>query len=252
MTLYYLSGKIQSDCHYKDLELSDIDIATATELAREKQISLVEFSTSEFSNIDTDFAINEVTCGKRVLAPDMNIYYCPGFIELKEPICSLKEFDEEDFRIKLEEFYFKKLYMCINSDVADVRRFCPVKTKCDKKFCFYLNHKLTGDNRFPFNDFCIIKENKYTKKMETNNTDILPILLNCLIKQNEAIHSLGTAHPNPVIKNRLLNLVTEVNENISTIIDKVAQSMTEECTCGSSGSIHLETCPLHWKEKNVP
>jgi hypothetical protein len=228
MVLYYLSGKIHSDCHYEDLELDDIDIALATKLADEKQIYLQEFSASEFSEDGLDFPINESTCNKRILAPDMNIYYCPGFVELKEPICSLREFNEEDFDKKLEDFYFKKLYMCTSPNVEDVRRFCPVKTKCDKKMCYYLNHKLTGDNRFPFSDFCIVKENRYTKKMDTNNIDILPILLNCLIKQNEAIHSLGTAHPNPVVKNRLLNLVEEVNENISTVIDRMEQAVKQD------------------------
>jgi hypothetical protein len=225
MTLYLLSGEIKSDCRYEDLELGEIDTVTANELAREKQIYLVDFNPTEFTKVEGDYSINENTCNKRVLAPDMNIYYCPGFVELREPICALKDFDEDEFRYTLDVLYYKKLYMCTGSSMQDIRRFCPVRFKCDKKMCYYKNRKLTGDNRFPFNDFCIIKENKYTKKMDTNNADILPILLNCLIKQNEALLSLGTAHPNPVIKNRLLALVAEVNENISTVIDRVERTL---------------------------
>lgn len=235
MTLYILSGRVKSDCRYEDLELGQIDIITANELAREKQIYLLNFSAAEFVKEENDYSINENTCNKRVLAPDMNIYYCPGFVELGEPICALKDFNEDDFRIKLEEFYYKKLHMCTGNTTEEVRRFCPIKTKCDKKFCFYQNHKLTGDNRFPFQDFCIIKEKKYNKKMDTKNIDILPILLNCLIKQNEAIHSLGTAHPNPVIKNRLLALVAEVNENITTVINKVEQKMKQDTNTDGQG-----------------
>lgn len=228
MVLYILSGNIKSDCHYDDLELGEINIDAARELTDEKQIYLLNFNTAEFIKVKGDYSINEITCNKRVLAPDMNIYYCPGFVELGEPICALKDFEEDNFRKTLDEFYYNKLYMCTGSSNQDIRRFCPIKFKCDKKFCYYKNRKLTGDNRFPFNEYCIIKENKYTKKMDTNNAEILPILLNCLIKQNEALLSLGTAHPNPVIKNRLLALVAEVNENITTVIDKVEKTLKSE------------------------
>jgi len=173
----------------------------------------------DFKNVD--FLRNESTCNKRVMTLDGQIYYCPGFVELNEPIMHISEYEEEEFNKRLYEFYLKPLHMCSCLDLEDIRRFCPVKNRCDKKMCHYLNRKITGENRFPFSNFCKIKESKYSIKMDLTTNSTLMIILNSLAKLNEAVLSLGTSDPNPVLKNRLNQIVNDVNKNISTVLERI-------------------------------
>jgi hypothetical protein len=207
------------------------------DIAKEKNITLKEFSPNykfEKSKYDyteddlieldhVDFKVNESTCEQRVMTIDGNIYFCPGFVELKEPICNIGDFDEENFNEYLEDFYFKKLHMCTSDKLEDIRRFCPVKHRCNKKMCYYLNSKITGEKRFPFSRFCAIKELRYKNKMDKENVNVLFLILNSLTKINEAILSMGTASPDFNIKNRTNQLVKEVNENITLILKKIEE-----------------------------
>jgi len=240
MVISLVYDKIKSDCYYSDLDLGLFpDRKTLDEIedwAKENNIALEHFNLSTFKKSkydytedelleldDVDFEINEVACSKRVLAPDGKIYYCPGFIELKEPICNFRDFNKEKFKEHLEDFYFKKLWMCTQDDPSDIRRMCTVKHRCNKKMCYYLNQKITGEKRFPFSRFCAIKELKHKNKMNTKDANIIFIMLNSLTKLNEAILSLGSANPDFTIRNRANQLVKEVNENIESIISKIEE-----------------------------
>lgn len=231
MVIHLLHNKIKSDCYYSDYDYGDFSPEMLTRIkiwAENNNVQLEEFSTTDFQSDPNDVSINEKTCRKRVLIPDGKIYYCPGFVQLNDPICKIEDYREEAFSQYLEDMYHKKLFMCTGKELLNVNRFCPVKDKCDKKMCYYLNKKITGDNRFPFSNYCITKENKYKRIMDTKNMDTLQIVLDCLIKQNEAILTLGTANPNPIVKNRLGQLVNEVNHNLETILSTMEGEKDEE------------------------
>jgi hypothetical protein len=251
MVIYLIAGKGKSDCYYKNLDLGNFSNGELDEIysfAKDAGIEIkaflpnYEFEKNKYDYTEqellelknADFLINEETCNKRVLAPDGNIYFCPGLIELKEPICSYKDYDEQSFNELLSDFYFKKLHMCIGQDLNDIRRFCPIKSRCDKNMCYYLNQKITGEKRFPFSQYCMIKESKYKNKMEENNKDsnALGILLSMMANVSEALLSLGTANPDGVVKNRVNVLVGEINKNIELILDK-AQGEQNGTTEGS-------------------
>jgi hypothetical protein len=240
VALHTISGKIKSDCYYSDLDLGLFDESVMSKLSslyfkNKIQTTLFlpnyEFEKSKYVYTEEelielehiDFKINETTCNKRVLATDGNIYFCPGFIELKDPICNIVDFEEEKFNEYLEDFYFKKLWMCTSNDVDDIRRMCSVKHRCDKKMCYYLNKKITGENRFPFSRFCAIKELEYKNKMNKENSEVLFLILNSLTKINEALLSMGIASPDFIIRNRINQLVKEINENIVLIIKKAEE-----------------------------
>ena len=227
---------LKSDCYYGDLEISTTkQLENLQSLAFSKNITIVDFEpdysfnkskydyTDEelLQDLNIDFSVNRTTCGKRIITLDGWMYFCPGFIELKEPVMHISEYTEEGFKKRVYELYTKPLFMCIGKTLTDIKRFCPVKDRCDKTMCHYLNKKITGDSRFPFSDFCKIKEKKYSTKMKVDKADVLMILLNSLAKLNEAILSLGTANPNPVIKNRLQQIVNEVNQNIETVLERI-------------------------------
>jgi hypothetical protein len=234
MVLHLIKGNLKSDCYYNDLSV-DSEMSGRMSLAAKEKVTIKLFEpdytfvkskydyTDEelLKNKEVDFLRNETTCNKRVITIDGNIYYCPGFIELNEPIMHISEYTKEGFENKLYEMYLKPLVMCTSKDLNDIKRFCPVKSRCDRNMCYCLNKKITGDSRFPFSNFCKIKESRYTIKIDTEKEDILMILLNSLAKINEAILSISTANPSPVIKNRLKQIVDEVNSNIETILKKI-------------------------------
>lgn len=234
-----IGGDIKSDCYYEDLNLEKFsessvlkemgDWASKNNIKLEKfmgdysfEKSKYDYSEEELLNLDGDitFKINEYTCGTKVMTPDGGIYFCPGFIELKEPIGNFRELDIVTLEELTYDLYLKKLYMCTSDDVEDIKRMCPVKHRCDKKMCYYLNRKITGESRFPFSRFCAIKESEYKNRYNKKDSDILFLVLNSLAKINEAILSLGTDSPDFNIKNRINQIVKEVNDNIDLSIKK--------------------------------
>jgi hypothetical protein len=232
MVLRLINGSVKSDCYYEDLELGEFSQELLDKIEKLERLQFnYDFQKNKYNytedelldpaNSNIDFCTNESACNKPVVTPDGNIYFCPGFIALHEPICSIDEYEEQDFQRRVFELYKKPLQMCISDDLNDVHRFCPVKHRCDKKMCHYLNKKITGDARFPFSNFCIIKEKRYSTKMSANEGDVLMVLLNSMAKINEAILSLGTANPNPVIKNRLIQISNELNNNLESIINQI-------------------------------
>lgn len=238
MVIRLISGKLASDCYYEDIQLADFSEELKKEIQQkvsdgvfqiqdlEQDVSFQkskhDYSEDELLDVgDIDFHINELACSQRVLAPDGFIYYCPGFVELKEPICHIRDYEEKSFNEHLEDMYFKKLFMCTGDSTNDLRRFCPVKKACDKKMCYYLNKKITGETRFPFSRFCAIKELKYKIKMSEKNLDVLMLLLNSIAKLNEAILSFGTASPDFNLRNRANQIVKDVSANIESILSQM-------------------------------
>ena len=236
--MYLLDGAMASDCYYKNLNLPNFSHQGLRELlawAYAKDVQLLpfprfsrfkkskyDFTPEEFAtSLVEDFYINEAICNTPVVLPDGNIYFCPGFFELNEPICSIGAYEEHEFKQKLEDLYYKPLAMCTDGQFQHINRYCRVRDKCNKKKCYYLNRLKTGENRFPFSSFCSIKERVHMSKADQGELDILMLVLSSLAKVNEALLTIAMSSPNNSLKTQLFGITGELAKNAQTILQKL-------------------------------